>query len=118
MTAREQRMHLLLPAALPECTVLAQVAFSAGDSEGWADSNRFDRKVAAFVLCSQQLHVIAVIELDDSSHAGRDRQHKKRDAMLKLAAYAALRYAPLPTQPALRATIGQLLTQQTVALPV
>ena len=74
--------------------------------------------MVAFVLCSQKLHVIAVIELDDSNHAGRERQHRERDAMLKLAAYATLRYAPLPTQPALRATIGQLLTQQTVALPV
>lgn len=81
--------------------------------------------MAAFVLCSQKLHVIAVIELDDNSHAGRERQHKERDAMLKerdamlkLAAYAALRYAPLPTQPALRADIGQLLKQQTGALPV
>lgn len=74
--------------------------------------------MADFVLCSQKLHVIAVIELDNSNHAGRERQHRERDAMLKLAAYAALRYAPLPTQPALRATIGQLLTQQTGALPV
>lgn len=74
--------------------------------------------MAAFDLCSQKLRVIAVIELEDSSHAGRDRQHRERDAMLKLAAYAALRYAPLPTQPALRADIGQLLTQQTGALPV
>ena len=74
--------------------------------------------MAAFVLCSQQLHVIAVIELDDNSHAGRERQHKERDAMPKLAAYAASRYAPLPTQPALRADIGQLRKQQTGALPI
>ena len=70
--------------------------FPPGDSEGWANSNRFGHKVADFILCSQQLRVIAVIELDDSSHAGRDRQHRERDAMLKLAAYAALRYAPSP----------------------
>ena len=119
MTAREQQMYHLLQTALPECTVLAQVAFSAlVTAKGWANRNRFDRKVADFVLCSQQLNVIAVIELDDNSHAGRERQHKERDAMPKLAAYATLRYAPLPTQATLRAIIGQLLKQQTGALPV
>ena len=80
MTAREQQMYHLLQTALPECTVLAQVAFSAlVTAKGWANRNRFDRKVADFVLCSQQLNVIAIIELDDSSHAGRERQDQERD---------------------------------------
>ena len=106
MTAREQQMYHLLQTALPECTVLAQVAFSAlVTAEGCANRNRFDRKVADFVLCSQQLHVIAVIELDDSSHAGREREDKERDDMLRLAGYVTLRYANFPTQQALRADV-------------
>ena len=118
MTAREQQMYHLLQAALPECTVLAQVAFSAlVTGKGRATRNRFDRKVADFVLCSQQLHVIAVIELDDRSHAGRERQDQDRDAMLKLAGYATLRYAAFPTQQAVRSDIEQLLRQKTAALP-
>ena len=113
MTAREQQMYHLLQTALPECTVLAQVAFSAlVTAKGWANRNRFDRKVADFVLCSHQLNVIAIIELDDSSHAGRERQDQERDAMLRLAGYVTLRYANFPTQQALRADIEQLLTQQ------
>ena len=113
MTARERQMFHLLQLALPECTVLAQVAFSAlVTGKGWATRNRFDRKVADFVLCSQQLHVIAVIELDDSSHAGRERQDRERDAMLRLAGYVTLRYANFPTQQALRADVEQLLLKK------
>ena len=113
MTAREQQMYHLLQTALPECTVLAQVAFSAlVTAKGWANRNRFDRKVADFVLCSQQLHVITVIELDDSSHAGREREDRERDAMLRLAGYVTLRYANFPTHQALRADIEQLLLKK------
>lgn len=113
MTAREQQMYRLLQTALPECTVLAQVAFSAlVTAKGWANRNRFDRKMTDFVLCSQQLNVIAVIELDDRSHLDRERQDGERDAMLRLAGYVTLRYANFPTQQALRADIEQLLTQK------
>lgn len=119
MTAREQQMYHLLQTTLPECTVLAQVAFSAlVTAKGWANRNRFDRKVADFVLCSQQLNVIAVIELDDRSHAGRERQDKERDAMLRLAGYATLRYANFPTQQALRADIEQLLLKKAGLVPI
>ena len=113
MTTREQQMYQLLQTALPECTVLAQVAFSAlVTAKGWENRNRFDRKVADFVLCSQQLNVIAVIELDDRSHAGREREDKERDTMLRLAGYVTLRYANFPTQQALRADIEQLLLKK------
>ncbi|WP_426071387.1 DUF2726 domain-containing protein [Janthinobacterium sp. DSP2-3-3] len=113
MTAREQQMYHLLQTALPECTVLAQVAFSAlMTAKGWANRNRFDRKVADFVLCSKQLNVLVVIELDDSSHAGRERQDRERDAMLRLAGYVTLRYANFPTQQALRADVEKLLLKK------
>ncbi|MGK5057261.1 DUF2726 domain-containing protein [Janthinobacterium sp. LB2P49] len=113
MTAREKQMYHLLQTALPECTVLAQVAFSAlVTAKGWADRNRFDRKVADFFLCSKQLNVLAVIELDDCSHAGRERHDKERDAMLRLAGYVTLRYANFPTQQALRADVEKLLLKK------
>ena len=118
MTAREQQMYHLLQTALPECTVLAQVAFSAlVTAKGWGNRNRFNRKVADFVLCSQQLNVIAVIELDDNSHAGREREDRERDAMLRLAGYVTLRYANFPTQQALRADIEQLLLKKAGVVP-
>ena len=51
MTSRAQQLFHLPQAALPECTVLAQVAFSARvTGKGWATRNRSDRKVADFVL--------------------------------------------------------------------
>ncbi|WP_215406286.1 DUF2726 domain-containing protein [Janthinobacterium sp. JC611] len=118
MTTREQQMYQLLQTVLPECAVLAQVAFSAlVTAKGWANRNRFDRKVADFVLCNQQLNVIAVIELDDRSHAGRERQDRERDAMLRLASYVTLRYANVPTQQALRADVEQLLRQRGDVVP-
>ena len=118
MTAREQQMYHLLQTALPECTVLAQVALSAlVTAQGRANRNRFDRKVADFVLCSQQLNVIAVIELDDRSHAGRERQDRERDVMLRLAGYVTLRYANFPTQQALRTDVEQLLLQTGDVVP-
>lgn len=58
-----------------------------------------------------------MIELDDLSHAGRERQDRARDAMLKLGGYVILRYATFRTRLALRSDIEQLLTQKTGALP-
>lgn len=109
MTAREQQMYHLLQTALPECKVLAQVAFSAlVTAQGWANRNRFDRKVADFVLCSQQLNVLAIIELDDRSHSSREREDRERDDMLRLAGYVTLRYATFPTEQALRTDVEKL----------
>ena len=113
MTAREQQMYHLLQTALPECTVLAQVAFSAlVTAKGWANRNRFDRKVADFVLCSQQLNVLAIIELDDRSHSSREREDRERDDMLRLAGYVTLRYATFPTEQALRTDVEKLLLKK------
>ena len=42
-------------------------------------------------------------------HAGRKRQDKERDAMLRLAGYVTLRYANFPTQQTLRTDVEQLL---------
>lgn len=113
LTQHENKMHRALTDALPECVILAQVAFSALiTTESQATRNRFDRKVADFVLCSQQLNVIAIIELDDWSHKGREQQDADRDAMLKNAGYTTVRYARIPTTEKIRSDIEALLTQE------
>jgi hypothetical protein len=53
--------------------------------------NRFDRKIADFVVCEcGTLNVVALIELDDRSHvAAADRQ---RDSITKTAGYHTFRF--------------------------
>ena len=110
LTNREQQMFSVLSSALPECVVLAQVSFSAlVTAEGWQSRNRFNRKVADFVLCSKQMNVIAVIELDDRSHIGREHQDRERDAMLKQAGYTTIRYPSIPTTEQIRRDIEDQL---------
>lgn len=112
LTNREQEMFSVLTTALPECTVLAQVAFSALiTADGWQSRNRFNRKVADFVLCSKHLNVIAVIELDDRSHIGREHHDRERDAMLKQAGYTTIRYPRIPTTEEIRRDIENQLTR-------
>jgi hypothetical protein len=114
LTPHEQKMYFELTSALPECIVLAQVAFSALiTTESQATRNRFDRKVSDFVLCSRQLNVIAIIELDDWSHKGREQQDADRDAMLKNAGYTTIRYARIPTAEKIRCDIEELLIRET-----
>lgn len=110
LTNREQQMFSVLCSALPECVVLAQVSFSAlVTAEGWQSRNRFNRKVADFVLCSKQMNVIAVIELDDRSHIGRELLDKERDAMLMQAGYTTIRYHSIPPTEIIRRDIENLL---------
>ncbi|WP_432377732.1 DUF2726 domain-containing protein [Duganella sp. P38] len=116
LTAREEQMYLLLTEALPECTVLSQVSFqSLLDTPVFADRNRFDRKYADFVICSRRLTPIAIIELDDDSHALRGRQDADRDAMLRNAGYSTLRYRDIPPASQVQADIEAVLRALTSA---
>ena len=97
LTEREQAMYNRLVQALPERVVLAQVSFSALlTARAYAVRNTFDRKVADFVICDAAFQVIAVVELDDSSHKGRAREDGSRDALLTDAGYRVVRYPRVP----------------------
>lgn len=110
LTSHEQKMYFELTAAVPGCIVLAQVAFSALlTSKNRATRNRFDRKIADYVVCNKTLTVIAVIELDDSSHKGKEQDDAERDAMLKNAGYNTLRYSKIPTRETIQADIATLI---------
>jgi len=106
LTKNEQPMYFRLVEAMPEHIVLAQVAFSALlKTSTSAMRNRFDRKVADFVICDKTFKVIACIELDDSSHKGRERQDGERDRMLIEAGYRVIRYKKVPNVDEVRSAI-------------
>lgn len=97
LSEREQKMFFRLTATFPEHVVLAQVAFSALlKSTQQATRNQYNRKMADFVLCDKSFNVIAAIELDDSSHKGREREDRERDGLLTHAGFRVLRYAQIP----------------------
>lgn len=107
MTVREQPMYWRLVEAFPGEVVLAQVAFSALlTARDRATRNTFDRKVADFVVCTKGLRVTAVVELDDSSHKGREVQDTERQGLLERAGYTVLRFKHVPDAAALRAAIN------------
>lgn len=106
LTKNEQPMYFRLVEALPEHVVLAQVSFSALlTTRDMTARNRFDRKIADFVICTKAFKVIAAIELDDSSHNGRESKDAERDQLLTNAGYRVLRYKRVPDIDKLRADI-------------
>jgi hypothetical protein len=110
LTPHEQKMYFELTAAVPGCIVLAQVSFQALiTTNSQATRNRFNRKVADFVICNKALSVIAIIELDDNSHKGKEQDDAERDALLKNAGYTTLRYNKIPTREAIQADLGTLI---------
>ena len=98
ITPFEQKMFFRLNEAFPQHHVLAQVAFSALiDTEQFKLRSKFNRKVTDFVLLDHQLEVIAIIELDDPTHIGKEQQDAQRDAMLHQAGYKVYRYTDIPS---------------------
>lgn len=97
LTEREEAMYNRLTSTLPEAKVLAQVSLGALlTAKNRAIRNTFDRKQADFVLCDEALQVVAVIELDDSSHKPKEGSDGYRDAMLINAGYTVKRYKNIP----------------------
>jgi len=105
-TSREQAMYWRLKEAFPDAVVLTQVAFSALITSERAHRNRYDRKVADFVLCDRSFTVTAVIELDDASHTGREDADAARAALLERAGYRFMRFAQVPDVQPLRAKLA------------
>ncbi|WP_026470763.1 DUF2726 domain-containing protein [Alkanindiges illinoisensis] len=97
LTMNEQPTFNRLREALPDHIVLAQVSFGALlSTTGQATRNRFNRKIADFVVLDKSFNVVAVVELDDKSHKGKEQQDAERDAMLKEAGYRVIRYPRTP----------------------
>lgn len=109
----EQVLYLRLRKALPEHIVLAQVGLSRmlgvkkGNNFGeWF--NRINRMSADFVLCSKDSTIVAVIELDDTSHENADRQAAdvKKNKALSSAGIRIVRWQAksIPDEATIKAT--------------
>lgn len=97
LTDYEEKMFFRLRETFPQHIVLAQVAFSALlDTRQRSTRATFSQKVTDFVLCDRGLNVVAVIELDDSSHRNREEQDAKREELLTAAGYRVIRYGRIP----------------------
>jgi very-short-patch-repair endonuclease len=95
----EQILYFRLIEALPDHIVLAQVQLSrflgvkkGHNYQSW--SNRINRMSADFVICKKDASIVAVIELDDSTHQKLDRQiaDNKKDKALEAAAIKVVRW--------------------------
>ena len=107
-------MFFRLSLTFPKYVVLSQVAFSTLiTSRQPATRNGFNRKMADFVLCSKAFDVLAVIELDDSSHKNREREDADRDEWLTKAGYRVVRYPQIPEEAKL---LGDLMPVQRTKL--
>jgi hypothetical protein len=111
----EQTLYFRIREAMPDCIVLAQVALPAlvGVRSGnnfRAAFNRIASKYLDFVVCLPDFTVVAVIELDDMSHARPDRVRADttKNTALRLAGHPILRFKvhKMPTVEELRLAIG------------
>jgi hypothetical protein len=104
LTPREQEFCRRLEELYPQHRVFAQVALSRllevrpGTGNRRAIRNHFSQLVADFVLCGADLSVVAVIELDDSSHENSKQQHEDR-RKTKAVESAGLRLVRIPAGP-------------------
>lgn len=97
ITMNEQPTFMKLREALPEHIILAQVAFSAFmTAQGYATRNLFNRKVADFVVLDKSFNIVAIVELDDSSHKGKEKFDAERDALIREAGFKVIRYKRTP----------------------
>jgi very-short-patch-repair endonuclease len=66
-------------------------------------------------VCNKAFQVLAVIELDDASHKGRQDKDAARSALLEGAGYRVIRYANVPDIDKVRADFmsGAALDQKT-----
>ncbi|MDH2593733.1 DUF2726 domain-containing protein [Acinetobacter nosocomialis] len=97
ITMNEQPTFMKLKEALPEHIILAQVAFSAFmTAQGYATRNLFNRKVADFLVLDKAFNIVAIVELDDSSHKGKEKFDAERDALIHEAGFKVIRYKRTP----------------------
>lgn len=100
LTQAEQILYWRLVKSLPGHIVLAQVSLAAllGIKKGSANrrslKNRIDRKVVDFAVCLKDSSVVAVVELDDATHARSDRQYADtvKDKALTAAGIRVIRW--------------------------
>ncbi|MBT2867672.1 DUF2726 domain-containing protein [Chromobacterium violaceum] len=106
LTEREIECYSRLVKSLsPNFIVFPQVAFSQilAVQGGTQNQNQWlfrtmSQKVADFLVCKKDLTMVAVIELDDSSHNGKEENDKRRDAIIRGVGLMSLRIPRTPPQ--------------------
>ncbi|MEN7433729.1 DUF2726 domain-containing protein [Chromobacterium sp. TRC.1.1.SA] len=101
LTGREIDCYKLLVKELgPDFIVFPQVAFSQilNVTGGTQSENRklwmtMSQKVADFVICKDDLTMLAILELDDRSHQGKQDKDRARDGVVESVGLKALRIA-------------------------
>jgi Protein of unknown function (DUF2726) len=90
LTAIEQTLYFRLVKSLPECVVLAQVPLSSflfvkkgNNFQAW--NNRINRMSVDYLVCLQDMTIVAAIELDDKTQERTMRQvaDEKKNAVLQ-----------------------------------
>ena len=129
LTMREQFLYHRLSVMYPEHIILAQVALSQiidvspGTPNRQAIRGKFKQLVADFVLCRSDFSIVAVIELDDPSHAQphrRDADARKTKAVESSGlTFVRIPAGPIPSETDLRRVIQSdvTATQAVVAAP-
>ncbi|CAG1004805.1 hypothetical protein MTYP_03203 [Methylophilaceae bacterium] len=91
LSDRERETLKLLRGALPECDIHANMRLADVIKAGWRQFNFIKSYHLDFVICDQDGHTVAAVELDDSTHdnrKARERDAKKdgwlRDAGIKI----------------------------------
>jgi very-short-patch-repair endonuclease len=114
LSAVEQILYFRLIKVLPDHIVLAQVQLSRllGVKKGnnyLAWINRINRMSADFVVCTKDSTVLAVIELDDSTHNAKNSQEAdaKKDKALGDAGVKIHRWnvKAIPNEATIKATL-------------
>lgn len=98
----EQVLFHRLVKSLPDRIILTQVQLiriigvsdQSDSGAWWGWHNRISQMSVDFVVCSKGAEVLAVIELDDSSHGREDRQvaDKTKDKALRSAGVRVIRW--------------------------
>lgn len=103
-TRSEEALYRRLKEVLPGYHIFAQVQLSrlidvkkGHDFSKWF--NRVNRMSVDFVVCDENLKVLTVIELDDSSHRDplRQEQDYKKNKALKSAGIKIVRWQKIPS---------------------
>ncbi len=116
LSSPEQVLYFRLSKALPDHMVLAQVQLSrmlgvkkGNNYQSWL--NRINQMSADFVVCAKDATILAVIELDDSSHqsARRVAADAKKGRALSAAGIKLVRWQvrELPNDDAIRSALLQ-----------
>jgi len=115
LTGRHRILHRRLAVMYPQHVIFAQVALSEltniipGAPEHLSIHGHFKGRVADFVLCRRDFHIVAVIELDDASCAPPRESHAHGSMGEDPAALRLVRIGsgPIPSQSQLQQILGE-----------